>query len=244
MNKNVDNVTPPATPPQPDSPGPAADLGRLSLDQHNRDNRGQTQRGRGPAGHSSTTKRAASSELPRLEKSTSPQQNIRNPNQYGPNGAKGPIRQRQRPGPKPSAYRGTSAGQRGSLPDFATPFAFGPKSGPMARDSGYGTMDSRRNTSIEPDIPQGAGPQPYDKARWLPSLTEEPKGVVTRLAGPVPVLIDSRYPKLIMQPESSPISQDQLAAEVKGIYGGLVMVEAKCKQTNGHRSQLSYMSIT
>jgi len=31
-----------------------------------------------------------------------------------------------------------------------------------------------------------------------------------------------------LQPEFSPISQEQLAAEVKGIYAGLVMVEAKC----------------
>ena len=38
----------------------------------------------------------------------------------------------------------------------------------------------------------------------------------------------SRYPGLILQPDSSPISQDQLAAEVKGIYAGLVVVEAKC----------------
>jgi len=30
------------------------------------------------------------------------------------------------------------------------------------------------------------------------------------------------------QPETRPISQDQLAAEIKGIYIGLVMVEAKC----------------
>ncbi|KAK5119304.1 hypothetical protein LTR85_007660 [Meristemomyces frigidus] len=37
-----------------------------------------------------------------------------------------------------------------------------------------------------------------------------------------------RYPGLVLQPDSSPISQDQLAAEVKGIYAGLVMVEAKC----------------
>ncbi len=30
------------------------------------------------------------------------------------------------------------------------------------------------------------------------------------------------------QPETRPISQDQLVAEVKGIYAGLVMVESKC----------------
>lgn len=40
--------------------------------------------------------------------------------------------------------------------------------------------------------------------------------------------VNSKYPDLILQPESSPISKDQLAAEVKGIYAGLVMVEAKC----------------
>lgn len=40
--------------------------------------------------------------------------------------------------------------------------------------------------------------------------------------------VHSKYPGLMMQPHSSPISKEQLAAEVKGIYAGLVMVEAKC----------------
>ena len=35
-------------------------------------------------------------------------------------------------------------------------------------------------------------------------------------------------PRLVLQPETGPISQEQLVAEVKGIYAGLVMVEAKC----------------
>ncbi|MCJ1251472.1 hypothetical protein MMC30_008705, partial [Trapelia coarctata] len=35
-------------------------------------------------------------------------------------------------------------------------------------------------------------------------------------------------PELILQPETRPISHDQLVVEVKGIYAGLVMVEAKC----------------
>lgn len=108
---------------------------------------------------------------------------------------------------------------------------------PIARDSGYETMRSRQTTlqtvlptTHDQHTPNASGPVISDAAPdHLTEIVEEPKGVVTRLAGPVPVLIDSRYPKLIMQPESSPISQDQLAAEVKGIYGGLVMVEAKCK---------------
>lgn len=39
---------------------------------------------------------------------------------------------------------------------------------------------------------------------------------------------DSRYPGLLMQPDSRPISQEQLASEVKSIYAGLTMVENKC----------------
>ncbi|KAF1997127.1 hypothetical protein P154DRAFT_441918 [Amniculicola lignicola CBS 123094] len=39
---------------------------------------------------------------------------------------------------------------------------------------------------------------------------------------------DSRYPELLLQPESRPISQEQLASEVKSIYAGLTMVETKC----------------
>ncbi|PVH98421.1 hypothetical protein DM02DRAFT_531208 [Periconia macrospinosa] len=39
---------------------------------------------------------------------------------------------------------------------------------------------------------------------------------------------DQRYPGLILQPESRPISQEQLASEVKSIYAGLSMVESKC----------------
>ncbi|KAL5423574.1 hypothetical protein PMIN04_003839 [Paraphaeosphaeria minitans] len=39
---------------------------------------------------------------------------------------------------------------------------------------------------------------------------------------------DSRYPSLLLQPDSRPISQEQLASEVKSIYAGLTMVETKC----------------
>lgn len=40
--------------------------------------------------------------------------------------------------------------------------------------------------------------------------------------------IDPRWPDILLQPESRPISQEQLAAEVKSIYVGLTMVESKC----------------
>ena len=35
-------------------------------------------------------------------------------------------------------------------------------------------------------------------------------------------------PEMLLQPDTRPISYDQLVMEVKGIYAGLVMVEAKC----------------
>ena len=35
-------------------------------------------------------------------------------------------------------------------------------------------------------------------------------------------------PEMLLQPETRPISHDQLVIEVKGIYAGLVMVESKC----------------
>ncbi|KAF1344535.1 hypothetical protein BDV97DRAFT_56102 [Delphinella strobiligena] len=38
----------------------------------------------------------------------------------------------------------------------------------------------------------------------------------------------SRYPGILLQPDSRPITSDQLAVEVKNIYSDLVAVEAKC----------------
>jgi hypothetical protein len=43
--------------------------------------------------------------------------------------------------------------------------------------------------------------------------------------------VDPRFPEMPMQPDSRPILQEQLSAEVKTIYAGLVMVESKCIRT-------------
>jgi hypothetical protein len=43
-----------------------------------------------------------------------------------------------------------------------------------------------------------------------------------------PRSLDRKYPGIVLEPDSTPISLEQLAAEIKGIYAGLVMVEAKC----------------
>lgn len=47
---------------------------------------------------------------------------------------------------------------------------------------------------------------------------------------------DEHIAPLIKQPETRPISQEQLVAEVKGIYAGLVMVESKCIEVDNAQS--------
>ena len=60
------------------------------------------------------------------------------------------------------------------------------------------------SASEQPDYPELTGSQ-SDSDTWM-----EPE------------------PKILLQPETRPISHEQLVVEVKGIYAGLVMVEAKC----------------
>jgi hypothetical protein len=50
---------------------------------------------------------------------------------------------------------------------------------------------------------------------------------------------DDDLPTSIKQPETRPISQEQLVAEVKGIYAGLVMVESKCIEVDNAQSTQS-----
>ncbi|KAE9370443.1 hypothetical protein N431DRAFT_559607 [Stipitochalara longipes BDJ] len=45
--------------------------------------------------------------------------------------------------------------------------------------------------------------------------------------------------EIVLQPETRPISQEQLVAEVKGIYAGLVMVEARCIEVDNKQAALA-----
>ena len=49
--------------------------------------------------------------------------------------------------------------------------------------------------------------------------------------------IDYEDTKILLQPETRPISQEQLVNEVKGIYAGLVMVEKKCVEICQQQAQ-------
>lgn len=61
------------------------------------------------------------------------------------------------------------------------------------------------------------------------STDAEPLAASSRQPGLIELQkYDPRYPGLLLQPDSRPISQEQLASEVKSIYAGLTMVETKC----------------
>ncbi|KAK3899951.1 hypothetical protein C8A05DRAFT_17685, partial [Staphylotrichum tortipilum] len=57
-----------------------------------------------------------------------------------------------------------------------------------------------------------------------------------RLAHPPPAADDDSTNVILKQPETRAISQEQLVAEVKGIYAGLVMVESKCIEVDNNQS--------
>lgn len=61
-----------------------------------------------------------------------------------------------------------------------------------------------------------------------------------RVSDPSPTLQDDVMelePEILLQPETRPISHEQLFLEVKGIYAGLLMVESKCIEVDSRQSK-------
>ena len=96
-----------------------------------------------------------------------------------------------------------------------------------------GTRSPRRTTtgplserSVDVDPTQQSLDSPNKQPRTIRS---KPSNVHSRQPGLIELQkYDPRYPGLLLQPDSRPISQEQLASEVKSIYAGLTMVETKC----------------
>ncbi|KAL0929473.1 telomerase-binding protein EST1A protein [Colletotrichum truncatum] len=90
--------------------------------------------------------------------------------------------------------------------------------------------------------------EPTQKNRKLWNPDEEPPRRSDTTESPITSATRSFEPRepltpeidksevLIKQPETRPISQEQLVAEVKGIYAGLVMVESKCIEVDNAQS--------
>jgi hypothetical protein len=92
-----------------------------------------------------------------------------------------------------------------------------------------------------------ASRRPYDKSnvannqRHRTSSGSAPKQHRSSHALPargqaLPPAEDDDVTEIIKQPETRPISQEQLVAEVKGIYAGLVLVESKCIEVDNNQS--------
>lgn len=89
---------------------------------------------------------------------------------------------------------------------------------------------------IPPKTPQTQGGRavPVASQRQPPSNQSNP--ITAPQSSPQPGQDEDNTSVMIPQPETRPISQDQLVAEVKGIYAGLVMVETKCIEVDNAQS--------
>lgn len=220
MNSHEDDITPPESPAKAGSAiaGAATEIGRLSLD-HGvaiEDESPPSGRGRGMLGAAPilASKRSASSELPRPGGHQAPRccesqrasQAPRNPKI-----ASG----LQRRGPTELQSHVRVVSSENQRRDSAAKIAFNPRCDkprqPTRDDSGYASQHPLQYANACGNAPP----------RIISESMMQPKSLVQLPA-------HNRYPGLMLQPHSSPISKEQLAAEVKGIYAGLVMVEAKC----------------
>ncbi|KAI0203241.1 hypothetical protein F4808DRAFT_36463 [Astrocystis sublimbata] len=101
-------------------------------------------------------------------------------------------------------------------------------------------------TPHDPDFSRGAAQQ--QGKLWNPDNDPSPSASRTKPSSSRPAKAqvaprvseppedDSEVRRMIKQPETRPISQEQLVAEVKGIYAGLMMVEAKCIEVDNAQS--------
>ena len=113
---------------------------------------------------------------------------------------------------------------------------FDPKQGPRGAPLPHQSSELASEWSVEANRsqPQSRPLHPVPIHHGPAAQTYSPKPA----ASPVPSRqqpglteihrYDPRYPGLLLQPDSRPISQEQLASEVKSIYAGLTMVETKC----------------
>ena len=135
--------------------------------------------------------------------------------------------------PKRSKARGTPAAEEGWA------------------DFDRGSYQKGRLWSPDEDGAAAPRPRPYDRSnvasyqRQRVLSPSQPKSSSSSSSSshrppqpppPPPPPADAQPTPLIKQPETRPISQEQLIAEVKGIYAGLVMVESKCIEVDNAHS--------
>ncbi|KAL5329581.1 hypothetical protein ACEPPN_003095 [Leptodophora sp. 'Broadleaf-Isolate-01'] len=153
------------------------------------------------------------------------------------------------PPPRRSKARPTSGQYGGSEKEM---FDSRPKPGnkqlwtedtaPLSKSS---FVDLTNIASIQAQRSRAQPLQPPQRRSFPATTTQISRDPQSPQAGPQILsrnsLIQSLPPReesydIIIQPETRPISQEQLVAEVKGIYAGLVMVEAKCIEVDNKQA--------
>lgn len=134
-------------------------------------------------------------------------------------------------------------------PDFARdPASSKKKLFNPERDNPFPSPTSRRSQQ-----PEYLKFQAYPAKQLEPDLQTSPVQALTQTKVDGPKLLDNdpsspgieddqdgdvdMDPIVLLQPETRPISHDQLVVEVKGIYAGLVMVESKCMDVDDKQSK-------
>ena len=100
--------------------------------------------------------------------------------------------------------------------------------------------DLERKIMIHKTATSEQEPQRFEKLLNQPNKLEKSQSARqddSDLVGSTLDMESEPEPEILLQPETRPISHDQLLVEVKGIYAGLVMVEAKCIDVDEKQSQ-------
>ncbi|KAH7312114.1 hypothetical protein BKA65DRAFT_574916 [Rhexocercosporidium sp. MPI-PUGE-AT-0058] len=121
---------------------------------------------------------------------------------------------------------------------------------PIAKTS---FVDPSNIASIQAQRSRAQALQPRPRKSFPATTAQASRNAQSPQAGPTILGRNSSFQNLptrddsydiIMQPETRPISQEQLVAEVKGIYAGLVMVEAKCIEVDNKQATLAQADPT
>jgi hypothetical protein len=135
--------------------------------------------------------------------------------------------------------RPPASGKRLFEPDSDSPFV-AKTTFPSNSDQGPRSRVQQRQHRKNQKSSQSGGGQPFSQR---PISSGEPGVISASVLGNLPASQQEAPsqgpPKIVRQPETRPISQEQLVAEVKGIYAGLVMVEGKCIQVDAKQAALA-----
>ncbi|KAE8849629.1 hypothetical protein PTNB73_01360 [Pyrenophora teres f. teres] len=146
---------------------------------------------------------------------------------------------------KASRRASPTSGRKRSAP---TEHEFTGRKGKVSSHAELAGFDHSKHVIVPDQLPKSQDPRLFDSSRCSiydpttsklasPHLTN-PKLQQPQYQPDVVQLqhTDSRYPALILQPDSRAISQEELVSEVKSIYAGLTMVESKCMHVDQNQA--------